>query len=81
MLALLHVGTISLDKHTTIKTMRKPCHHCDGNGYIQLRDCAGDIQRDETCVFCEGRGELDLDDTPPIAPSPQPSHPDRKPRP
>ena len=32
------------------------CHHCEGKGYIEIRDCTGDIQREETCVFCEGTG-------------------------
>lgn len=33
-----------------------PCHHCDGKGYIQIRDCSGEIQREENCSFCEGTG-------------------------
>ena len=32
------------------------CHHCDGKGYTNIRDCAGDIQRTETCSFCYGLG-------------------------
>lgn len=35
----------------------KKCNHCDGKGYIQIRDCTGEVQREETCVFCEGLGE------------------------
>jgi DnaJ-class molecular chaperone len=35
---------------------KKTCHHCDGKGYIELRDCSGDIQRTENCSFCEGLG-------------------------
>lgn len=34
------------------------CHHCEGKGYIQIRDCTGEVQREETCVFCEGTGYL-----------------------
>jgi len=41
--------------------MKTPCHHCDGHGYTELRDCAGDVQREETCVFCEGLGEIEVD--------------------
>ena len=41
--------------------MKKPCHHCNGKGYIEIRDCAGDVQREETCVFCEGSGEIDTE--------------------
>ncbi len=33
------------------------CHHCDGKGYIVIRDCTGEIQREETCSFCEGTGQ------------------------
>ena len=33
------------------------CHHCEGKGYIEIRDCTGDIQREETCVFCGGTGQ------------------------
>mgnify|MGYP001791375538 CR=1 FL=1 len=43
-------------------TVRKICHYCDGKGYIELRDCAGDVQREETCVFCGGLGYIDSDD-------------------
>lgn len=38
----------------------KPCHHCDGQGYILIRDCTGEIQREETCSFCRGTGELTI---------------------
>ncbi len=50
-------------EHESAIAMKKPCHHCNGKGYIELRDCAGDVQREETCVFCEGRGEIDTDST------------------
>jgi DnaJ-class molecular chaperone len=36
---------------------QKPCHHCEGKGYLELRDCTGKIQREETCSFCQGTGE------------------------
>lgn len=35
----------------------KPCHHCEGKGYIELRDCSGEIQREENCSFCNGTGK------------------------
>ncbi len=41
--------------------MKKNCHHCDGKGYIEIRDCSAEVQREETCVFCEGRGEIDTE--------------------
>ncbi|MDJ0636786.1 MAG: hypothetical protein QNJ34_26640 [Xenococcaceae cyanobacterium MO_188.B29] len=34
------------------------CHHCQGLGYIEIRDCAGEIQREETCSFCGGLGYI-----------------------
>ncbi|MFW6359616.1 MAG: molecular chaperone DnaJ [Chroococcales cyanobacterium] len=34
------------------------CPHCEGNGYIQIRDCSGDVQREETCLHCQGTGTL-----------------------
>lgn len=36
-----------------------PCKHCDGKGYIEIRDCTAEIQRQETCSFCEGTGEIE----------------------
>ncbi len=39
----------------------KICHHCDGKGYIDIRDCVGDIQRSENCSFCYGTGFLEND--------------------
>jgi DnaJ-class molecular chaperone len=35
-----------------------PCHYCEGKGYIEIRDCSGEIQREETCLFCSGTGIL-----------------------
>lgn len=34
------------------------CPHCEGKGYTEIRDCSGEIQREETCFFCEGTGEF-----------------------
>ncbi|HEY9704486.1 MAG TPA: hypothetical protein V6C58_18700 [Allocoleopsis sp.] len=36
------------------------CKHCDGQGYTEIRDCTGEIQRQEICYFCEGTGEINL---------------------
>ncbi|WP_330203567.1 molecular chaperone DnaJ [Cyanobacterium sp. Dongsha4] len=33
------------------------CNYCDGKRYIEIRDCTGEIQREETCVFCNGTEE------------------------
>ena len=38
------------------KAQESSCNHCEGKGYIELRDCAGEIQRTETCSYCEGKG-------------------------
>ena len=32
------------------------CSQCDGKGFVELRDCSGEIQREETCSFCNGTG-------------------------
>ena len=40
----------------------KRCHHCEGKGYTELRDCSGDIQRTEKCSFCEGLGYVEVED-------------------
>ena len=37
------------------------CQHCDGQGYIEIRDCAGEILWNETCSFCGGTGELAIE--------------------
>ena len=34
------------------------CHYCEGLGYIEIRDCSGEIQREETCSFCGGLGYI-----------------------
>ncbi len=36
---------------------KEKCTHCEGKGYIEIRDCTAEIQREETCVFCNGTGE------------------------
>lgn len=33
-----------------------PCYQCEGQGYTEIRDCAGEIQRTDTCSYCEGTG-------------------------
>ena len=38
------------------KVKHKSCYQCEGKGYIEIRDCAGEIQRTETCSFCDGKG-------------------------
>ena len=38
------------------QSQEQPCYQCEGKGYTELRDCAGEIQRTETCSFCEGKG-------------------------
>jgi DnaJ-class molecular chaperone len=40
---------------------KKLCHHCEGKGYIELRDCSGEIQREENCSFCHGKGKIESD--------------------
>lgn len=44
------------DRNLPSTSQHIPCHHCDGNGYIQIRDCSGEIQREENCSFCGGTG-------------------------
>lgn len=33
------------------------CSYCDGKGYVEIRDCTGEVQREETCMLCGGLGE------------------------
>lgn len=40
---------------------RLTCHHCEGKGYTEIRDCGGEIQRTEHCSFCEGLGSLEIE--------------------
>ena len=44
------------------KIIDQICPHCQGKGYTEIRDCSGEIQREETCFFCEGTGELISED-------------------
>ncbi|EAZ88815.1 hypothetical protein [Crocosphaera chwakensis] len=37
---------------------QKICHYCEGKGYVEIRDCTAEIQREETCVFYEGTGYI-----------------------
>jgi len=50
------------DRLTSLQQIAKPCHHCEGKGYIELRDCSGEIQREENCSFCSGTGKIDQDE-------------------
>jgi DnaJ-class molecular chaperone len=43
-------------------TQNSSCPHCDGQGYVEIRDCSGEIQREETCSFCQGTGFLQESD-------------------
>ncbi len=38
------------------------CNHCEGKGYIEIRDCSGEIQREETCSFCDGTGSIEREE-------------------
>ena len=40
------------------KNQERTCEQCEGKGYTEIRDCAGEIQRTETCSFCEGSGNV-----------------------
>ncbi len=42
-----------------IRNQKEKCNHCEGKGYIEIRDCTGEVQREETCVFCSGTGEIE----------------------
>jgi DnaJ-class molecular chaperone len=49
-------------EQTTVEGLNEskplPCKHCEGKGYIEIRDCSAEVQREETCSFCNGRGEV-----------------------
>ena len=47
---------------SSLQQIAKPCHHCEGKGYIELRDCSGEIQREESCSFCNGKGKIEQDE-------------------
>lgn len=38
----------------------KNCQHCEGQGFTDMRDCTGEIQRQETCLFCGGTGKIEI---------------------
>lgn len=44
-------------------TNQNPCQHCEGKGYIAIRDCSGEVQREKTCSFCEGLGYIQQQNT------------------
>ena len=48
--------TIAIQPPKQPETTDQACYQCGGKGYTELRDCAGEVQRTETCSFCEGRG-------------------------
>ena len=56
----MHNHLQKLESHPPLQTT-KPCHHCEGKGYIELRDCSGEIQREENCSFCHGTGKTESD--------------------
>ena len=33
------------------------CSYCEGKGYVEIRDCTGEVQREETCMLCSGTGK------------------------
>lgn len=37
------------------------CRFCEGQGYIEIRDCTGEIQRQENCSYCRGTGEIETE--------------------
>lgn len=32
------------------------CHHCEGKGFVAIRDCVGKVQYESTCQMCGGTG-------------------------
>jgi DnaJ-class molecular chaperone len=42
--------------------MKTACRYCDGKGFMELRDCSGEIQREETCSFCQGTGLIESEE-------------------
>ena len=42
-----------------VQNQAQPCNQCESKGYIEIRDCGGEIQRTETCSYCEGTGYLE----------------------
>ncbi|NJN74724.1 MAG: hypothetical protein HC799_19005 [Limnothrix sp. RL_2_0] len=33
------------------------CKHCEGLGYVSIRDCVGSVQYESTCQMCGGTGK------------------------
>jgi DnaJ-class molecular chaperone len=54
-----HKKNLECDRITSPQKINKPCRHCEGQGYISIRDCSGEIQREENCSFCNGSGNLE----------------------
>ena len=57
-----HFKKLESDRLSSATQKTKPCHHCEGKGYIELRDCSGEIQREENCSFCHGKGKIESED-------------------
>jgi DnaJ-class molecular chaperone len=49
------------DRILSTTSTTKTCHHCEGKGYISIRDCSGEIQREENCSFCNGSGKIEIE--------------------
>ncbi|MGB2925531.1 MAG: hypothetical protein WBB82_09535 [Limnothrix sp.] len=39
------------------------CKHCEGLGYVSIRDCVGSIQYESTCQMCGGSGKNEAADS------------------
>ena len=50
------------DRLSSPLKQKELCHHCEGKGYIELRDCSGEIQREENCSFCHGTGKTEFEE-------------------
>jgi DnaJ-class molecular chaperone len=49
---------MDIDSHNLDMKPDRNCLHCEGRGYVEIRDCSGEIQREETCYFCDGTGSF-----------------------
>ena len=52
---------IESDRILSTTQTTKSCHPCEGKGYISIRDCSGEIQREENCSFCNGSGKIEIE--------------------
>ncbi|WP_271253216.1 hypothetical protein [Pseudanabaena sp. Chao 1811] len=57
------IGDRNCDRNLDLDSIptTKSCHHCEGKGYLELRDCSGEIQREENCSFCNGTGKIEIE--------------------